>query len=85
MINELRKNVYTEADHQDLARHLNLLHFYAEITKLEFVGFKEIPEVCRSLKYFLERNIFAVRNIFWAKIFSGIAAEVGRGQRADGG
>ena len=51
--------MFTEADHQDLARHLNLLHFYAEITKLEFVGFKEIPEVCRSLKYFLERNIFA--------------------------
>ena len=45
MIKELRKKVYTESDHQDLAGHLDLLTFYEEVSKLEFIDFKEIPEV----------------------------------------
>ena len=45
MINELRRNVYTESDHRDLASHLDLLPFYQEVIKLEVISFKEIPEV----------------------------------------
>ena len=53
MINELRKNVYSESDHEDLAKHLDLLAFYAELTEMNLVGLKEIPEVGFSLSFSL--------------------------------
>ena len=62
MINELRKNVYTQSDHEDLAKHLDLLHFYVEVTKLESVGFREIPEVL-LLRWAEDNNVMVDKQV----------------------
>ena len=62
LINELRKNVYTQSDHEDLAKHLDLLHFYVEVTKLELVGFREIPEVL-LLRWAEDNNVMVDKQV----------------------
>ena len=75
MIKELRRNVYSESDHYDLARHLDLIPFYQEVTKLEFISFKEIPEVQNRHSIHLYTLLF----------IQGASAKVGRGQPHDSG
>ena len=45
MLTELRKDVFTEEDYNDLARSLQLESFYKEITKMEDTALRDIPEL----------------------------------------